>query len=253
MPALIAAPVGVAKAPVVVLLHERYGRVQHTDDLAMRHARDGFVCIAADYFFKHPNKDALNRGASSYEMSDPEALQYMEAALTEVERIPQADMSRIACMGTCLTARHPLVLAAHRPIQAALLWYGGAQDREWQVNVLYPVGLDEIIGQVTCPVLGMFGEKDHIISVQHIRALRSSLEKHGKSFRIEMLAGAPHGWLNDTMPGRYRRPQAERAWAIQREFLANAFDLGMERHTAEQITHLEIGHDYEFSKNTRLE
>jgi carboxymethylenebutenolidase len=252
LPAFFAAPAGSAKVPVIVILHERYGLVQHTRDLAMRHAREGMVCIAADYFFKHPDQAALHAGDVGYEMTDPESLGYMTAALDEVAKVPQADMSRIACMGVCQTGRHPLVLAAHRPIQAALVWYGAAQNREWDVNARYPVALDEMIAKVDCPVLGMFGEKDHIISIEHLRKLRGVLETHGKTFHIEMLAGAPHGWLNDTMPGRYRREQAERAWAIQRDFLARVFSGEMAGSTVQSFR-AELGPDYDFSKNVRLE
>ena len=253
LPAFIAAPAGPAKVPVIVILHERYGLVQHTKDLAMRHAREGLVCIAADYFFKHPDQVALHKGDSGYDMTDPESLEYMNAALDEVAKIPQADMSKVVCMGVCQTGRHPLVLAANRPIQAALVWYGAAQGREWDVNARYPVGLDDLIAKVNCPVLGMFGEKDHIISIEHLRKLRGSLEKHGKTFHIEMLAGAPHGWLNDTMPGRYRKEQAERAWQIQREFLAKVFDPKTDHSMTVQSFNATLGPDYDFSKNVRLE
>ena len=230
LPAFIAAPAGPAKVPVIVILHERYGLVQHTKDLAMRHAREGLVCIAADYFFKHPDQVALHKGDSGYDMTDPESLEYMNAALDEVAKIPQADMSKVVCMGVCQTGRHPLVLAANRPIQAALVWYGAAQGREWDVNARYPVGLDDLIAK-----------------------LRGSLEKHGKTFHIEMLAGAPHGWLNDTMPGRYRKEQAERAWQIQREFLAKVFDPKTDHSMTVQSFNATLGPDYDFSKNVRLE
>jgi len=48
---------------------------------------------------------------------------------------------------------------------------------------------------------------------------RDCLERHGKSCTIHAYRDALHGWLNDTMPGRYRRAQAEAAWAQQRVFL----------------------------------
>jgi len=50
LPAFLAVPATDAKAPAVVLMHERYGLVRHTRDLAERFARDGFVCIAPDFF-----------------------------------------------------------------------------------------------------------------------------------------------------------------------------------------------------------
>jgi len=52
MPAFLALPRGAeGRLPVVVLMHERYGLVQHTRDLAVRCARDGFLTIAPDFFF----------------------------------------------------------------------------------------------------------------------------------------------------------------------------------------------------------
>ena len=252
LPAFIAAPQTAEKVPVIVLLHERYGLVQHTKDLATRHAREGYVCIAADYFFKHPDQDALHRGDSGYELTDPESVEHMEAAIAALADVPQADLTRIAVMGVCQTGRHPLVLAAHRKISAALVWYGAAQDREWQVNAKYPVGLDTLIEKVDCPVLAMFGEGDHIISVDHVRRLRAALERTSKTFHVEIFGGAPHGWLNDTMPGRYRREQAEAAWQTQRDFLARTFAPGSDPYIRQSYK-AGISPSYDFKKNVRYE
>ena len=253
LPAFIAAPDTTQKVPVIVILHERYGLVPHTMDLARRHAREGYVCIAADYFFRHPDQDALHRGDVGYDMTDPESLGYMEAAIAALADVPQADLSRIAAMGVCQTGRHPLVLAAHRKISAALVWYGAAQEREWQVNERFPVGLDTLIERADCPVLGMFGEGDHIISIDHVRRLRGALERTGKTFHVEMFGGAPHGWLNDTMPGRYRREQAEAAWRTQREFLARAFAPKSEGDFIQQSFKASLSPNYDFTKNVRYE
>jgi carboxymethylenebutenolidase len=253
LPAFIAIPAGVGPHPVIVLLHERYGLVEHTRDLARRHAREGFVCIAADYFFKHPDQAALHRGDVGYDMTDPESVEYMNAAIAALDSEPRADLERIAVMGVCQTGRHPIVLAAQRKISAALVWYGAAQEREWQVNARYPVGLDDLIAKADCPVLGMFGETDHIISVDHVRKLRGSLEKHGKSFHVEIFGAAPHGWLNDTMPGRYRRDAAEAAWATQRAFLEWVFDEKRDRSFIRQSYKASIAKTYDFSKNVRYE
>ena len=253
LPAFVALPQAPEKVPVIVLLHERYGLVEHTRDLARRHAREGYVCIAGDYFYKHPNQDALHAGDVSYDMGDVEALAFMEDAIAGLADEPQADLTRMAAMGVCQTGRYPLVLAAHRPLKAALCWYGAAQDREWQENARYPVALDKLIPRVTCPVLGMFGEGDHIISVDHVRKLRGVLEANPKSYHIEIFGGAPHGWLNDTMPGRYRRAQAEAAWAAQGAFLAKAFSEEGFGTQIQQVFKAEISPDYDFSRNVRHE
>jgi len=253
MPAFLAAPDGDAPAPAVVVIHERYGLVPHTRDLAERFARDGFVAIAPDLFFRHPDQAALHRGDVGCAISDPEAAASLEAAIDALKAVPQADPARLAVMGVCQTARHPLVLAAARPIAAALVWYGAAQPREWAVNEKFPRPLEEIIAAIDCPVLGMFGETDHLISIDDVRRLRDCLERHGKSFRIHVYGDAPHGWLNDTMPGRYRRAQAEDAWAAQRAFLAAVLAPGHDRSRRMQHYAADTAVDYDFGRNVRQE
>jgi carboxymethylenebutenolidase len=167
--------------------------------------------------------------------------------------IPQADTGRLAVMGVCQTGRLPLVVAAARPIGAALVWYGAAQPREWAVNSKYPRPLDDIIAAVDCPILGMFGETDHLISVDDVRRFRDSLERHRKTYSIHLYRDAPHGWLNDTMPGRYRPAQAEAAWADQLAFLEEVLAPGYDRTVRAQRYAAGIAADYDFSRNVRHE
>lgn len=253
LPAFLAVPATDAKVPAVVLMHERYGLVRHTRDLAERFARDGFACIAPDFFHKHPDQMALHRGDVGYDITDPEAVAYLEAAIAEVAALSQVDAARIAVKGVCQTGRHPLVLAAQRPIAAALVWYGAASQREWQVSARYPKPLDEIIAAVECPVLGVFGEADHVISLADVRRLRDCLDRHDKSYTIKVYADAPHGWLNDTMPGRYRRAQAEAAWTLQRAFLARVLDPGYDHARRVQVYECDHSANYDFTKNVRME
>jgi carboxymethylenebutenolidase len=253
MPIFVAVPDHVGKAPAVIVVHERYGLVRHTRDLAERFARDGFVAVAPDLFFKHPGQEAVHRGDAICDVADPDALVALGAAMDALKTIPQADPARLAVMGACQTGRLPLVVAASRPISAALVWYGAARPREWEVNAKYPRALDEIIGEVDCPVLGMFGETDHLISVAAIRPFRDCLERHGKTYTIHVYRDAPHGWLNDTMPGRYRRAQAEAAWAEQNTFLRQVLAPGYDRSTRAQRYAADIAVDYDFSRNVRHE
>ena len=254
LPAFLALPATEGQVPAVVLMHERYGLVPHTRDLAQRLARDGFVCIAPDFFYRHPDQAALHRGDVGYDMTDPEAADYLEAAIVELSALPQVDPSKIAVMGVCQTGRHPLVLAAQRPIAAALIWYGAASKREWQVEraLSRAARRDHRQGRLArCS--GIFGEADHVISLDDVRRLRDTLDRHDKSYTIKVYAGAPHGWLNDTMPGRYRRAQAEAGWALQRAFLASVLDPGYDRSRRAQVYECDHAADYDFTKNVRME
>jgi carboxymethylenebutenolidase len=156
-------------------------------------------------------------------------------------------------MGVCQTGRHPLVLAAQRPIAAALVWYGAASKGQWEANERYPKPLDALLAQVECPVLGIFGEADQLISLDDVRRFRGCLDRHDKTYTIKVYANAPHGWLNDTMPGRYRRAEAEAAWALQLAFLRNVLDPRYDRSRRIQIYECDHSTSYDFSKNVRME
>ena len=251
MPAYLAWPHGRGPFPVVILMHERYGLVAHTRDLARRCAADGYVTMAPNFFYKHPDQNSLNLGTSRYDLTDPEAVEYISLALAALEMSPIADLHRVAIAGYCQTGRHPLVFASEVKITAAVVWYGAASKREWTVSETQPKPLDEVIAKIDCPVFGAFGSDDHIISVDDVRRFRDALEIHQKSYEMHLYAGAPHGWLNDTMPGRYRKPQADAAWAAQQHFLREVFTGAWKRTTVRWRFIAEFGADYDFSKNRR--
>ncbi len=252
MPAYLARPAGEEAHPIVILMHERYGLVQHTKDLAERCARDGYFAVAPDFFFKHSNKEALNAGDSRYDLGDTESNAYLKGVLSLLSDDPRADSTRVAVAGYCQTGRHPLVFAAEVPISAAVVWYGAASEREWGVSETQPKQLKEIIAKLECPVFGCFGAADHIISLDDVTRFRNALEQQRISYDIHMLADAPHGWLNDTMPGRYRKAQADAGWAAQQSFLEKVFSGGYAADAVSWSFTSDIAKDYDFSKNVRL-
>jgi carboxymethylenebutenolidase len=253
MPAVLAYPAGGGSFPTVILMHERYGLVRHTRDQAMRCARDGYAVLAPNFFFRHPDQAALNAGSERHDLTDPESVELIKAALAALAKHAAADLGKIAVAGYCQTGRHPLIFAAEVPISAAVVWYGAASKREWEVNKLQPRPLDAVIAALSCPVFAAFGEADHIISIEDVQRFRNCLEANHKSYDIHIYAGAPHGWLNDTMPGRYRKPQADAAWAAQQQFLSEVFAGGYGSKRVSWRFESESGLDYDFTKNVRME
>jgi carboxymethylenebutenolidase len=253
MPAVLAYPAGGGSFPTVVLMHERYGLVQHTRDQAMRCARDGYAVLAPNFFFRHPDQAALNAGKSRYDLTDPESVELIKVALATLTKHAAADLSKIVVAGYCQTGRHPLVFASEVPISAAVVWYGAASKREWEANTRQPRPLEAVIAALPCPVFAAFGEADHIISLDDVQRFRNRLEANHKSYDIHVYEGAPHGWLNDTMPGRYRKPQADAGWAAQQRFLAKVFAGGYDPKRVSWRFESESGIDYDFTKNVRME
>ena len=240
--------------PAVIQLHERYGVVQHTTDIAERLARNGYVTLAPDMFSRFTgDREALARGDIGVGIRDDEALADLDECVNYLRGLDDVDGGRIAVMGVCQTGRQPLLAAAHRDdLRCAVVFYGGIYQRDWEPHEERPASVGEFIERLSCPVLGVFGDSDHIISVDDVRRFRRALEDAWKPYTIRIFRDAPHGWLNDTMPGRYRPEAAEDAWTLLLGFL--------ERHMAEEPGGSRVEWEfegdvpavYDFSKMVRL-
>lgn len=253
--AVRALPKAKGKRPAVIILHERYGIDQHTKDLTVKLAQAGFVGLAPDLFHRFVgDRTAVLRGEQRVDLTDDGALEDLNAAVEYLKKLKEVDGSRIGIIGVCQTGRQPVLLAAKRnDIAGAVVLYGAIGGKEWLGNDLRPAPIEELIPQVNCPVLGVFGEADHIISIDDVARFRNTLEKAKKNCHIRIYAGAPHGWLNDTMPGRYRKEAAKDAWTLMMSFLKKCFagDWDENRIVCNYESNYSKG--YDFSKNVRLE
>jgi carboxymethylenebutenolidase len=253
--AVRALPKAKGKRPAVIILHERYGIDQHTKDLTVKLAQAGFVGLAPDLFHRFTgDRKAVLRGEQRVDLTDEGALEDLNGAVEYLKKLKEVDGARIGIIGVCQTGRQPVLLAAKRnDVAGAVVLYGAVGGREWQGNELRPTPIEELIAQVNCPVLGVFGEADHIISLDDVLRFRNCLEKSKKNYHIRVYPGAPHGWLNDTMPGRYRKDAAKDAWSLMMSFLKQCFAGGWSTDKIVGKYESAYSANYDFSKNVRLE
>ena len=241
--------------PGVVLGHERYGLVQHTLDLAAKFARDGYVCIAPDLFSHWDgDKEALNRGDITHSLSDDEIISCMSEGVDFLLARQDVDSKRLVGMGVCQSGSYPLLLNSVRPeIMANIVVYGGAQIAEFTAgpprrNEAYA----EIVGRITAPVLGIWGEDDFVISIDDVRKLRGILEDMRKSYEFTLFRGMPHGWMNDTMPGRYRPKETAVVWAMILDFIERAHAGAFPPDRMVWKFRSDAAVEYDFTKKVRL-
>jgi carboxymethylenebutenolidase len=243
------------KRPAVIILHERYGIDQHTRDLTGKLAQTGFVGLAPDLFHRFTgDRKSLRKGQVRVDLRDDEALEDLHAAVDYLKGLNAVDGEHIGIIGVCQTGRQPLLLAANRDdISGVVVLYGAIGGKEWLGNGLRPTPLEDLIAKVNCPVLGIFGEADHIISVDDVVRFRDCFEKVRKSYHVRIYRDAPHGWLNDTMPGRYRKEAAKDAWALMMAFLKRCFTGGWDPKRISSTFESDYSTQYDFTKNVRLE
>jgi carboxymethylenebutenolidase len=256
-PALLCWPKAAGTYATVIILHERYGLVPHTEDLARKIAAEGFVVLAPDLFFDFPDQVALHKGDVGVKPTDDAVREACEDVFPLFNDVTGADTARFGMIGVCQTGRYPLVWGAHHPIKAAITLYGAAQAADWEYSDRHPDGIDKLLDkmvvQKSTNILGIFGEGDHVISVEDVLRLRNAIEQRNLSYQISIYPSVPHGWLNDTMPGRYRPKEAKAAWDETIAFLkeklapgANGDDIVWTFRSAKSTA-------YDFTKNVRYE
>ena len=248
-------PDGSGKKPVVIHLHERYGIVEHTTDLGQKFVDAGYVTIVPDFFSRFTgDRVALARGDDRCELSDEEVLFDLDAVVEHLDTMPQADMSKVAMSGVCQTGRQPILVASKRKLlSAAVVLYGAVYDADWKSHPIRPEPIDKLMQELSCPLTAVFGELDNLIHRDNIVRMFSVLAQAKKSFDIRMYADAPHGFLNDIRPGRFRPAQADAAWTQITSFLQSVFAGGWQKGRAIWRFDANSSLDYDFSKMKRWE
>ncbi len=233
----------------VVILHERYGLVQHTLDLAQRLATHGYVALAPDLFSRWDgDREALRRGEVRVTLPDDEVGAVVDRAVDFVKTRAEG----AALMGVCQSGRYPIVVGSRRrDLAACVVFYGASQRHDWEPSALQPRPMGDMLRELQAPALFVYAERDHTISLDDVRRVRDTLEAARRSYHMKVFADMPHGFLNDTMPGRYRAGEAAQAWQMLLAFLAEVFAgqwNGRVRWEFEGAS----SPDYDFTKNVRL-
>jgi carboxymethylenebutenolidase len=248
-------PAGGGKRPAIIHLHERYGIVQHTTDLGEKFVQQGYVTIVPDLFSRFTgNREKLAKGDERCDLDDAEVLKDIDAVVEYLRAVPEVDTSRIAISGVCQTGRQPILMAAKRDyVAAVVMLYGAVYDADWKSHPQRPEPIERLIEQMSCPMVAVFGELDNLIPLNNIVRMISVLAGAKKSFDVRVYAGAPHGFLNDTMPGRFRAEQTHAAWNQITTFLNAAFTGKYPKDHVIWRVESDTSVDYDFTKMKRWE
>lgn len=254
MPVFQAFPLDDADLSCFVVLHERYGLVQHTMDLATRIAGLGHAVVAPNLYWQYEDQEGLRAGTASTKIRDRDAIESIDDALQSFNSITAADPTRLGLLGACATGRYPIVWGANRHLDVAVVLHGLYANREWTFDPDYhEEEMHEMLRRLDSAFLGQFGELDNLISVDDVRFIRNQFEDVGQSYEITLYQGAPHGWMNSTMPGRFRPEIAELSFAELAGFLGDHLRSPKPRDS--EISwryHATFARDYDFSQNKRL-
>ena len=207
-------PEGEGAHPAVVVIQEIWGVNSHIQSVADRLPAQGYVGLAPAMFHRQGPMitglhEELNTAIGRMQQStDAGITADVRAAIDYLKGQPFVN-DRIGIVGFCFGGRVAYLAAcAMSDLSASVVFYGG------NIGVALGDGPSplEQTSNISCPVLGLFGEEDANPTLDDVANLDAELTKHGKAHEFHNYAGAGHGFHCDVR-GSYRAEAAEDAWA----------------------------------------
>ena len=222
VPAYLARPAAAGHHPGVVLVHGVHGYEEHMKDMARRLAVLGYASIVPalycrDEFLSVVEEEDLSK-ASSWLSNRPNAqtIGDLAGALAFLRSSPYVS-DRIGLVGFCSGGRLALIFACNFDgLSAFVNFYSNSVFQSTEVN---PIPAADMVKDLCCPMLGLFGEQDSNPSPDDVARLREELERHSKSFEIVSYKHAGHAFFSDSRPS-YRPEAAHMAWGRCLEWLS---------------------------------
>jgi len=203
---------GAARAAVVVV-QEAFGVNDHIKDVTDRLAAEGYHAVAPEIFHR------AGGGTAPYDdfskvmplfagLSDEGLLVDVDSSLDHLRAAGFAD-ARIGTVGFCFGGRVTFLIAAERPIGAAVGFYGGGI-----VTGRFPQfpPLADRAATMKAPWLGLFGDLDESIPVDDVTQLDKALADAGADYETVRYPDAGHGFHCDARPAHYNAKAAADGW-----------------------------------------
>ncbi len=112
-------------------------------------------------------------------------------------------------IGFCRGGRTVWLYAAHNPhLKAAVSFYGVLQGH---TSPIQPQTALDLAGEIKCPLLGLYGDKDEFNPVDVIHQAEAKAKAAHKVVDIVIYPDTPHGFHADYRPS-YREADAKDAW-----------------------------------------
>ena len=216
----LARPQGDGPFPGVIVIHEAFGLVQHTRELAHKLAAAGYIALAPNLYTRIGLVDPADMRAVLQAMgglSDAQAIGDLEGAATYLKAMPQCN-GRLGSIGHCSGGRHSVLFACNtQSLAAAVDCYGGRVIPD-ELTEAMPTAVFDMLPNLSCPLLGLFGEADANPNPEQVARIEEELKRHGKQYEFQSYpAPVGHGFFADYRPS-YNVEAAVDGWERIFEF-----------------------------------
>lgn len=221
--AYMARPLGPGPYPAVLVFHHLPGWDRWYRETTRRFAAEGYLAICPDLYHRQGTgqpDDVAAKVRAEGGVADDQVVGDAQGCVDLLRALPQSN-GKVAGFGTCSGGRHAYLAACRLDAFDGLIncWGGRIVTDADDVTEKQPVAPVDYTADLSCPVLGLFGNEDSSPSPEHVDALEEALKTHGKAYEFHRYDGAGHGFFYDDRPAAYHAASAVDGWAKVWHFL----------------------------------
>jgi len=220
----VGAPPGNGPYPAVVLGAEAYGINEFIKGVQERLVDVGYAAVVPDYYH---GRGPLNREAYddfTEVMDHIGRLDFTCGARDLAEAVdlirakPEVDSGRVCLWGYCTGGTLAWLAACARGDVAAAVLFFPSQPVFHELGPRTPVHPMDLIWQLMCPTLFIYGDNDPTMPPERLDDLRSRIDRWGVPAEVRTYAGAGHAFSAPWGPLRHSRADGA-AWEDALSFL----------------------------------
>ncbi len=199
--AYLAVPDSKGKFPALILVHEWWGLTTWMKSNADEFAKKGYVALAIDLYHGKVTSDPKVAGELAQGLSKDRAITDLKSAYEYLNNLPEVNNKKIGSIGWCFGGGYSFQAALNLPhLKSCVVNYGSLSSDK------------NIIKNIHCPILCVFGNEDKVFPPSTVNAFDKAAKAAGLKVDVKFYPGVGHAFMNPDNKTGYKKETAEKAW-----------------------------------------
>jgi carboxymethylenebutenolidase len=213
----LARPLGDRPRGGVVVIHHLPGYDRGTKEIVRRFAAEGYAAVCPNLYSREGRDVSPDDAAAAVRarggVPDDQVVGDVKASADYLNSLDHAN-GKIGVIGYCSGGRQSFLAAVSLDLDAAVDCYGAfvvnPPPGDFPLKLKVTPLIDRA-GELSCPLLGLFGAEDKFPGPEEVATLDAELTKLGKEHEFHSYEGAGHAFFSVDRPA-YRPEAAIDGW-----------------------------------------
>jgi len=199
----------------VVVIHHMPGYDDQTKEIARNFAYHGYNAVVPNLYWREAPgaspDDAAATARANGGVPDERLVGDVAGAMAYLKGLGNSN-GKVGVIGYCSGGRQSFLAAVSLDLDAAVDCYGAFVVGEVPAGLPLKVGpIVDKTPNLSCPLLGLFGEEDSYPSPAQVAELEEALKVNGKTYEFHSYPNAGHAFFAVNRPA-YRVEAANDGW-----------------------------------------